>query len=121
MLEWGRGEEAPTFKLYISGDTLVYDDLKEIPRRYPNIDLALIHLGGTVVMGLLVTMDAAQGVQLIHMVQPREIVPIHYNDYTVFKSPIEEFLLAAREAGLEDRIHYLKHGESLLFSQLGGR
>lgn len=121
MLEWGHGEEAPTFKLYISGDTLVYDDLKEIPRRFPNIDLALIHLGGTVVMGVLVTMNAEQGVELIHMVQPRDIVPIHYNDYKVFKSPIEDFLLAAREAGLEERIHFLKHGESLPFSQLKGR
>ena len=33
-----------TPRLYISGDTLIHDNLKEIPRRYPAIDLALIHL-----------------------------------------------------------------------------
>jgi L-ascorbate metabolism protein UlaG (beta-lactamase superfamily) len=30
---------------YITGDTLVFDDIKEIPRRYPEVDLALLHLG----------------------------------------------------------------------------
>jgi len=52
-----------SFRLYITGDTLIFDDLKEIPRRYKDIDLALLHLGGTRVLGLLVTMDAKQGVE----------------------------------------------------------
>jgi L-ascorbate metabolism protein UlaG (beta-lactamase superfamily) len=63
-----------------AGDTLVHDDLKEIPRRYPDIDLALFHLGGTCIMGLLLTMDAEQGVEAIRIVNPREVIPIHYND-----------------------------------------
>jgi hypothetical protein len=29
--------------MYMTGDTLVIDALKEIPRRYPDIDLALLH------------------------------------------------------------------------------
>lgn len=46
-------------QLYITGDTLVHDRLKQIPERYPRIDLGLLHLGGTRVLGLLVTMDGA--------------------------------------------------------------
>lgn len=46
------------FCLYITGDTLVIDQLKEIPKRYPHIDVALLHLGGTRIFGVLVTMDA---------------------------------------------------------------
>ncbi len=33
-------------QFYITGDTLMYDKLKEIPERYPEIDLAFLHLGG---------------------------------------------------------------------------
>jgi hypothetical protein len=53
--------------MYITGDTLVIDALKEIPRRYPDIDLALLHLGGTRVLGILVTMDAEQGVEMLQI------------------------------------------------------
>jgi hypothetical protein len=35
------------YRIYISGDTVFVDDLKEIPKKYPDIDLMLIHLGQT--------------------------------------------------------------------------
>ena len=63
------------------------DDLKEIPARYPDTDIALVHLGGTRVLGIMVTMDGKQGVELMQIVQPNLAIPIHYNDYDVFKSP----------------------------------
>jgi L-ascorbate metabolism protein UlaG (beta-lactamase superfamily) len=98
-------------RLYISGDTLVHEALREIPRRYPDIDIALLHLGGTRILGILVTMDAAQGVSLLKMVSPQVAIPIHYNDYTVFKSPLSEFQRAVNMAGLDARVHYLSHGD----------
>jgi L-ascorbate metabolism protein UlaG (beta-lactamase superfamily) len=118
MLEWGTGTEEPRFRLYISGDTLVHDRLKEIPQRYPNIDLGLFHLGGTKVMGLLLTMDAKQGIQAIRIIRPKHAIPIHYNDYTVFKSPLEDFIRAVQEANLDTEVHYLAHGETYTFNVL---
>ena len=115
MLEFGDVEGPTRLRLYISGDTLVHDRLREIPERYPEIDLALLHLGGTRVLGILVTMDAEQGVQALRIVDPRTAVPIHYNDYGVFKSPLEDFEKAVAEAGLEDRVRYLAHGETYEF------
>ena len=106
---------ARPLRLYVSGDTLVHDDLREIPRRYPDIDLGLLHLGGTRVLGLLVTMDGHQGVELLKMVQPRTAVPIHYDDYTVFKSPLEDFHRAAAEAGLTHRVREIRRGETFAF------
>jgi L-ascorbate metabolism protein UlaG (beta-lactamase superfamily) len=114
LLEFG-SRAGVHFRLYITGDTLVYDDLKEIPRRFPDIDLALLHLGGTVVMGLLVTMDAKQGVEAMQIVNPRRAIPIHYNDYDVFKSPLSDFQREVEQAGLADRVHYLSHGETYTF------
>lgn len=114
MVEFKEGEQT-RLRLYITGDTLVYDQIKEIPRRYPEIDIALMHLGGTRAFGILVTMDARQGVQALQIIAPRTAIPIHYNDYTVFKSPLEDFKQAVQAAGLDDRVHYLNHGETFQF------
>ncbi len=116
MLEFRTAEDETRLRLYISGDTLVHEQLEEIPSRYPQIDLALLHLGGTMILGVvMVTMDARQGVEAIRIIEPRTAIPIHYNDYTVFKSPLEDFKRAVAEAGLEDRVHYLSHGDTYEF------
>jgi L-ascorbate metabolism protein UlaG (beta-lactamase superfamily) len=102
-------------RMYISGDTLIHDRLREIPRRFPDVDLALLHLGGTKVLGIVVTMDAEQGMEAMRIIDPRTAVPIHYNDYEAFESPLEDFKKAVNEAGLEDRVHYLAHGDTYEF------
>ena len=115
ILDFETGEGKRTMRLYISGDTLVIDELKEIPKRFPEIDLGLFHLGGTRVLGVMVTMDAEQGVEAIKIIQPEKAIPIHYNDYDVFKSPLEDFKRAAEEAGLSEKMIYLAHGETYDF------
>jgi L-ascorbate metabolism protein UlaG (beta-lactamase superfamily) len=115
MLEFRTAGDETRLRLYISGDTLIHERLREIPRRYPAIDLALLHLGGTKVLGIMVTMDATQGVEAIRIIEPRTAIPIHYNDYTVFRSSLEDFRRAVVEAGLEDRVHYLSHGDTYEF------
>ena len=116
LLEFQSSAATPLFRLYITGDTLVIDDLQEIPRRYPQIDLALLHLGGTRVLGILVTMDGKQGVQLMQIVAPQHAIPIHYNDYDVFTSPLADFQQEVQAAGLEERVHYLRHGDTYTFT-----
>ena len=108
----GTGADAD-LTLYITGDTLVYDGLGAIRERHPSIDLALLHLGGTRVMGVTVTMDAAQGVELLQLLEPGLAVPIHYDDYEAFKSPLEDFVQAVADAGLAARVRYVARGEVL--------
>lgn len=116
MIEIERGGEySRPYRIYISGDTLVHDDLNHIPEIYPDIDLALLHLGGTRVVGVLVTMDAKQGVEAIRLLDPDLTIPIHFNDYKVFKSPITDFQKAVVAAGLQDKVHYLRHGDTYTF------
>jgi L-ascorbate metabolism protein UlaG (beta-lactamase superfamily) len=112
MLEFGDGSP---YRMYITGDTLVFDGIREIAQRYPHIDLAALHLGGAKALGVTVTMDAAQGVEMLRAVQPRAALPIHYDDYTAFKSPLEDFLLAARAAGFGDRVQRIDRGETFVF------
>lgn len=115
MLEFETPHAPTRFKLYITGDTLVYDDIREIPQRYPDVDLALLHLGGTRVMGVLVTMDAEQGVEMLTIINPKLAIPIHYNDYDVFTSPLSDFQRAVETAGFADRVRYLSHGDTFTF------
>ena len=66
-------------------------------------------------------MDAEQGVEAVRIINPREAIPIQYNDYEVFKSPLEDFKKAIAEAGLADRITHLSHGETYNFDVPAGR
>ncbi|MDP9005917.1 MAG: MBL fold metallo-hydrolase [Actinomycetota bacterium] len=109
MLELTRSDRAP-LRIYITGDTLLHDALEEIPRRYPDIDLALVHLGGTRIAGVLLTMNAEQGVQALQLVRPRAAVPIHYADYTVFREPLDVFTRAVAAASLPTEVRYVEPG-----------
>ena len=91
---------------------MVFDDIKEIPKHYPNVDLALLHLCGTTIMGIMLTMDAKEGLEMFNIINPKKVIPIHYNDYDVLRSPIEDFRTRVKEAGIEDHVFYLKHGET---------
>jgi L-ascorbate metabolism protein UlaG (beta-lactamase superfamily) len=116
ILEFQSGASDRGFRMYITGDTLVIDALQEIPRRYPEIDLALLHLGGTRILGILLTMDAEQGVEVLQVGKPKRAIPIHYNDYDVFKSPLSDFQRAVEAAGLAHQVHYLSHGDTYTFT-----
>jgi L-ascorbate metabolism protein UlaG (beta-lactamase superfamily) len=42
-------------------------------------------------------------------------IPIHYDDYDRFKSPLDDFKRAVDRAGLEDRVTYLDRGDVFEF------
>lgn len=113
------------YRIYISGDTLLFSDLHKIPEMYSShtgkpIDLMLIHLGGTTIPSpkvplLMVTMDSKMGVQLMQVINADVTVPIHYDDYDVFLSPLSDFRKAVDDAGLSSKVVYLERGEEYRF------
>ena len=115
MLEFGRGDAGVELRIYVTGDTLPKRRLREIPRRYPEIDLALVHLGGTRIAGLTVTMNGRQGVKLLSIVKPKSAIPIHFDDYDRFESPLSEFTEEAERAAIGTRIIYLARGQTHSF------
>ena len=107
----------PPLSVYVTGDTLVVDDLREIPRRHPSLDVGLWHLGGTRIpgilgLGMLATMDGRQGADLLELVHPARTVPIHYDDYGVFRSPLSDFLAEAERRGLSG-VRPVRRGETV--------
>jgi L-ascorbate metabolism protein UlaG (beta-lactamase superfamily) len=108
-----RAADGRTRRVYLSGDTLTGDHLDEIARRYPELDAAVVHLGGTRVLLHTVTMDAVQGVDFLQRIRPRVTVPVHHDDYRVFRSPLSDFeALAARE-GVADGLRPVRRGDSV--------
>jgi L-ascorbate metabolism protein UlaG (beta-lactamase superfamily) len=109
------------YRIYITGDTLLCNELKEMYARYEGkkIDLMMMHLGGAILPEpnppSLTSMDASQGLQLLQLIRPDLTIPIHYDDYDIFKSPLKEFRNAVKKAGLEAKVLYLKRREEYRF------
>ncbi|NUP04292.1 MAG: MBL fold metallo-hydrolase [Nonomuraea sp.] len=113
MLEFRGPDDRVELRLHVSGDTLLDRRLDAIPRRFPDIDLAIVHLGGTRLLGtLLVTMDGEQGASWVDLINPHAVVPVHFDDYGVFSSPLDDFRHHIEQAGLADRVVYLDRGET---------
>lgn len=113
------GGEQHLYRLYITGDTMLVDSLEEIPRRFPDIDLGLIHIGGTTFLVNVVTMTGEMGVRAVEITRPRTAIPIHYNDYSVFASGLDDFKEAAAASDTDTRFVYLAHGETYTFAPDG--
>jgi L-ascorbate metabolism protein UlaG (beta-lactamase superfamily) len=97
----------------LSGDTLTGAHLDTIHQRHPDIDVAVVHLGGARVLWHTVTMDAAQGLDYLRRIKPQRAVPVHYDDYGVMRSPLSEFLAAVTGAGLTGVVQPVRRGDRI--------
>ena len=115
LLEFGPAGGRTELTVYVTGDTLLVDEVREVPRRFPGIDAAVVHLGGTTLPGgLVVTMDGAEGADLVDLVRPRRTVPVHYDDYGVFRSPLSDFRAEAERRGWADDVRWVARGETVV-------
>jgi L-ascorbate metabolism protein UlaG (beta-lactamase superfamily) len=105
-----RAADGTTTRIYLTGDTLPGEHLDEIARRYPQIDAAVVHLGGTRVLFHTVTMDGRMFEDFLRRVRPRRAVPVHYDDYGVMASGLDDARAAARAAGFAERLEVVPRG-----------
>ncbi|MFD4985603.1 MBL fold metallo-hydrolase [Streptomyces sp. NPDC058374] len=120
LWEFGAVGREPAVRLYITGDTVMFPGVHEIARRCPEVHLAVLHLGGTTLPGgVLVTMDARQGVDMVRALGLRKVLPVHYEEYAVMRSPLGDFLAAADDHGLGDRVVRCRRGEQVLLDATG--
>ncbi len=99
-----------TAALWMSGDTVLYEGLREVARRIP-VDVALLHLGG-VRFGFTgpvrFTMTAREGLELTRLMRPRVVMPVHYEGWTHFRE--QESVARQTLSGLAN-VHWLTPGE----------
>jgi L-ascorbate metabolism protein UlaG (beta-lactamase superfamily) len=120
MLEFGTTDSPRQRRLYISGDTLLIDELDEIPLRFEAIEAGILHLGGTrlpaggrLPFGLTVTMDGVQGAGAVEVLGLAKVIPVHFDDYGVFASPLSEFRNEMTRRDMADRIIEIGRGETV--------
>jgi L-ascorbate metabolism protein UlaG (beta-lactamase superfamily) len=100
-------------RVYVTGDTLRVPELRAVRERFAGIDVMITHLGGTRVLGVLVTMDGRQGTDLVELIEPATVVPVHYDDYRVFRSPLEHFVAQMRRRGHDGRLRTVARGDTV--------
>jgi L-ascorbate metabolism protein UlaG (beta-lactamase superfamily) len=87
-LRWDGQEDGV---LWISGDTVLYDGVREVANRLP-VDTAVLHLGGVrfpVTGPLRYSMTARQAVELCSLLRPRTVIPVHYEGWEHFQESRE--------------------------------
>jgi L-ascorbate metabolism protein UlaG (beta-lactamase superfamily) len=70
--------EAKGRTVYFGADTLLIPELRDLPKRFPSFDLALLPVNGLRVMGVPVVMSAEEAAELAGILKARVAVPIHY-------------------------------------------
>ena len=100
--------------LWISGDTVLYDGVRQVADRL-RVGIALLHLGGVrfpISGPVRYTMTAGEAVELCRLVRPRTVIPIHYEGWKHFREGREaiERELANAPADVRDRVRWLPIG-----------
>jgi L-ascorbate metabolism protein UlaG (beta-lactamase superfamily) len=73
--------------LWISGDTVLYEGVRQVAARL-QIDTAILHLGGVqfpVTGPVRYSMTARDAVELCRLISPRTAIPVHYEGWKHFR------------------------------------
>ena len=90
-------------KIYHAGDTALMSDMALLAEE--KIDVALLPIGDVFTMG------PADALRAVKMIQPKLVIPMHYNTFPPIAQDPDAFAAAVKAAGFEARV--LRPGETL--------
>ncbi len=101
--------------VWISGDTVLYDGVKEVANRL-DVGTAILHLGGVrfpISGPFHYTMTANDAIELTRLTRPHTAIPIHYEGWKHFREgrPAIERALQAAPAEIRDRFRWIPIGD----------
>jgi L-ascorbate metabolism protein UlaG (beta-lactamase superfamily) len=82
--------------IYHLGDTCLFGDLKLIAQRGDKVELALVPIGGHY------TMDRYDAVTAVELINPSQVIPIHYNTFPPIETDAEAFKQDVQNAGFSE-------------------
>ena len=104
--------DRPDDCLYISGDTVWYEGVAEVARRF-RVTAAVLFMGAAVVSAVgpaHLTMTAEEGVEAARVFGEALIIPLHFEGWAHFTESQDQVNLAFVAAGLQHRLRWLKPG-----------
>jgi L-ascorbate metabolism protein UlaG (beta-lactamase superfamily) len=108
--------------IYFGGDTKLIPELRELPKRFPSIQLALLSVNGLRVLGEQVVMNPEEAAELAGLLKAEVAVPMHYRfkgswftDTFIlgYDGTPERFMSAATKHAVNTQVRILEPGEVL--------
>lgn len=116
-------DDAPDDVLYLSGDTVWYEGVREVSERFP-MRSAVLFMGAARVQAVgsgALTFTADEGVEAALALASAEIVPLHYEGWEHFTESKAEIDRAFERAGLSERLRWPIAGQPVLLMNARAR
>lgn len=95
----------PAHRAFFSGDTGLFDGMRDIGARHGPFDLTLIKMGAYGPTWPDIHMDPEQAVRAHQMLRGRVLLPVHWGTFNLafhaWDEPPERMRVAARAAGIQ--------------------
>lgn len=106
--------DAPETAIWVSGDTVLYDGLRDAASRL-DVDVAVVHVGAVqfpVSGPAKYTMTADAAVELVGLLGPRAVVPVHFDQWSHFREGRDaaRAVVDAAPAEVRDKVVWLAPG-----------
>ena len=96
--------------IYITGDTVWYDGVAEVARRF-QAGLVLLFAGAAKTRGAFyLTMDANDAIDTAHAFPDATIVPLHYEGWAHFSQSGDDLVQSFKALGIGSRLRLLEPG-----------
>lgn len=106
--------DSPKSAIYISGDTVWYEDVAEVSQRF-SVKIAILFMGAARVAAAgpaHLTFTANEGVEAARTFADAVIIPLHYEGWEHFSESRKEIQDAFAAAGLESRLRWMEPGRA---------
>ena len=104
------GTDAPGDAIYVTGDTVWYDGVAEVARRFAP-RLVVLFTGAAKTRGSVhLTMDSNDAIEAAHAFPDAQLVAIHNDSWGHFTESGEDLAKAFTLLGLGERLHVLRSG-----------
>ena len=103
------------FRIYWTGDTVWFDELRDVAAALPDVDLLLPHLGGVGSSGGpwgMISLDAEEGTRVTEVVDPGLVIPIHHSTFPFYVEPVSVFVRRLVASAYTGRVLVLREGET---------
>ncbi len=114
VLSWS---DQPRSAIYISGDTVFYDEIPELAEHF-SIGIAILHLGDAHVAARgphRLTMNAEEAVQAATVLRPHTVIPVHYEGWAHFQETQAQAQKVFTNSTLRCRVLWLESAIRTVF------